>query len=103
MQVVLDTMPDLERIGLMNYRNATGFPWMDLVLARAQAGSFSCSNDTWHDGFNLISVVCSKSEIGSVSTTQIALLVKLAKMLNWELINEENDAGQENVIIWKPQ
>jgi hypothetical protein len=102
-QVVLDAMPDLERIGLMSYRNAMGFPWIDLVLAKAQDGSFSCSNDTWHDEFNLISIVCSKTETGSVSNTQIAFLVRLAQMLNWELINEENDAGQKNVIIWKPQ
>ena len=102
MQTVLDTMPELERIGLMNYKNAAGYSWVDLVLAKGEKDSFNCSNDTWHDEFNMIPIVCSKSEKGSVPAFQITFLIKIAAMLNWELINEENDGGQENIVLWKP-
>lgn len=102
MQIVLDAVPELKRVGLMNYKNAVGYPWVDLVLAKTQSGNFSCSNDTWHDEFNAIPIVCSKAVKGYVPVSQIALLVKLALMLKWELINEEDDAGQENVIMCQP-
>ncbi|WP_310393272.1 hypothetical protein [Hymenobacter sp.] len=101
MQTVLDAMPELKRVGLMNYKNATGYPWVDLVLAKVQSGNFSCSNDTWHDEFNTIPIACSKSAEGCVPASQIAFLVKLASTLKWELINEEDDAGQEDVMMWK--
>ena len=102
MQAVLDAMPELERVGLMNYKNAMGYSWIDLVLAKGQNGNLSCSNDTWHDEFNMIPIVCSKSAEGSVPASQITFLVKVAAMLNWELVNEENNAGQENIVLWKP-
>lgn len=102
MQATLDAMPELKRIGLMNYTNATGYSWIDLLLAKGQAGNFNCSDDTWHDQFNMIPIVCSKSAEGTVPVAQISFLVSIAKTLEWELINEENDAGQEDIVIWKP-
>ncbi|GAA4030593.1 hypothetical protein GCM10022409_13550 [Hymenobacter glaciei] len=102
MQTKLDAMPELKRVGLMNYKNAAGYPWIDLLLAKGRAGGFASSNDTWHDEFDMIPIVCSKSENGSVPTSQIAFLVCVAKTLGWELINEEDDAGQEDIIVWKP-
>lgn len=101
-QAALDAMPELERVGLMNYKNATGYSWIDLVLVKGQNGNFSCSNNTWHDDFNMIPIVCSKSDKGSVPVSQTAFLIKIAAMLNWELVNEENDAGQENIVLWNP-
>src|SRR4051812_39081544 len=95
MQAVLDAMPELERVGLMNYKNADGFPWIDLVLAKGQNGNFHCFEDTWHDEFNMIPVVCSKIEGGKVPATQIDFLIKIAETLGWELINEENDFSEE--------
>ena len=102
-QTLLDAMPELERIGLMNYKNAPRYPWIDLALAKGHNGAFNFSSDTWHDTFNMIPIVCSKSSAGMVPAAQIDFLIRVAKVLNWELINEENDAGQENIVLWKPQ
>lgn len=99
---MLDAMPEVERAGLMIYKDAAGFPWIDLVLAKGQNGNFHCADETWHEEFNMIPIVCSKTESGKVPATQINFLIRIAEKLNWELINEENDAGQEDVLIWKP-
>ncbi|MBO2011533.1 hypothetical protein [Hymenobacter negativus] len=100
---LLDTLPEIERVGLMNYKNVNGFPWIDLTLAKGQAGNFHCFDNTWHEEFNLISVVCSKTENEAVPAAQIIFLIELAKKLGWELVKEENDSSEEtDIVIWKP-
>lgn len=101
-QAMLDELPALVRVGLMNYKNATGHPWIDLVLAKGQDGNFNCSDNTWHDKFNMVAIVCQKLDNASSSQTQLAFLVEVAKMFNWCLVHEEDDTGQEDLIIWKP-
>ena len=52
--------------------------------------------------FNIIPVVCSKLINGCVPASQLDFLVRLAQLLNWELIDEENEQGEENVVLWSP-
>ncbi|WP_133271892.1 hypothetical protein [Hymenobacter radiodurans] len=99
---VLDSLPELERVGLVNYKNAVGYPWIDLALVKGNNGSFSCSNDTWSDEFNMMSITCSKSEDGKVPDYQVDFLIRLASILNWELIEDENEEDEENIVLWKP-
>lgn len=102
-KAVLDKMPELAPDGLMRYKNADGSPWVNLILAMGNQGNFNCFADTQHDEFNMIPIVCFKSEDDRVPAQQLGFFITLAKALSWELIEEENDEGQKDVIIWKPQ
>ncbi|RYF48045.1 MAG: hypothetical protein EOO38_10960 [Cytophagaceae bacterium] len=102
MRTVLDSFSELKRIGLISYENAVGYPWISLSLVKSSNGNYSVSPATSSSEFNLIPVVCSKSVDGRVSTSQVDLLIRIAAMLNWELVEEETDESDEEVILYHP-
>ncbi|GAB3834958.1 hypothetical protein [Hymenobacter jeollabukensis] len=99
---VLDALPELQRTGTVSYVNAIGFPWLELSLVTGKDGNFHVFTDTWTEQFNMIPIVCAKSDQGHVPASQLSFLVKLAQLLNWELIWEEDEDGNEDVILWRP-
>ena len=102
MRTILADFPELKRVGLMSYENALGYPWISLCLAKSSKGSYSVSPETWNTEFNTIPVVCSKSDSGKVPAAQLDLLLRIAALLNWELLEEENDEGEEDVVLYAP-
>ena len=50
---------------------------------------------------NLIDIVCSKDNDEALERFK-QILVKIAEFLKWKLIDEEDEDGNENVIIWAP-
>jgi hypothetical protein len=102
MLAILDGFSELKRTGLISYENAIGYPWISLSLVKSRKGNYSVSSETWDREFNMIPIVCSKSENGKVPVAQVELLVRIAEILNWELIDEE-DENDEQVILYSPK
>lgn len=100
---VLANQAELKRKGLLIFHNATGYPWIDLCVVNSKNGNFCCNKDTWVDNCNLIPIVCAKAENGQIPVEQLTFLLKLARLLNWYLIQEENESEEENVILWSPE
>jgi hypothetical protein len=103
MRTILDSFHELKRIGLISYENAIGYPWISLSLVKSNKGNYSISSETWNVEFNMIPVVCSKSGNGKVPMSQINLLIRIAEILNWELIEEETDEIDEDIILYQPK
>jgi hypothetical protein len=77
--------------------------FLNLCLLKAdQNGNYS-SNEGSPKYINLISVVASKSSQGGEKRGIIALLKKIAQQLKWQLIEEEDEEGNEGVILWSPE
>ena len=75
-------------------------PWLNLCMVIAdEIGSYA-STATYPEKINLIPIVGSKNE--AEKEEYIQLLTKIAKWLKWELIEEEDDEGNENVVHWSP-
>lgn len=98
----LTAQAELEQIGLLMFRNQIGYPWIDLCVVNTTTGNFHCSLDTWTDECNTIPIVCAKSEAGAIPEMQLAFLLRLAQVVGWYLIHEENEEGQEDIILWSP-
>jgi hypothetical protein len=103
MRTILDSFLELKRVGLISYENAAGYPWMSLSLVKSNNGSYHVSDDTWNAEFNMIPVVCSKSDNGEVPVSQVNLLIRISEMLNWELIEEDADENDGDVILYQPK
>jgi hypothetical protein len=103
MRTILDSFPELKRVGLINYENATGYPWINLSLVKSDKGNYHVFNETWDAEFNMIPIVCSKSDSGRVSVAQVKLLIKIASILNWELIEEETDESDDERVLYQPK
>jgi hypothetical protein len=101
---MLDALPELKPVELMRYKNADGYPPLDLLLVKSRNGNYAHCSDTWHDAFNMIQIECAKKESLSGPTAQRAFLIKIAQLLGWELIQEDDDdSDEEDILIWKPQ
>ncbi|NQX40368.1 hypothetical protein SAMN05421820_105248 [Pedobacter steynii] len=77
--------------------NAENFPWLEMVLAETEDGSFATS-DKKLPYVNLIAVVCTKSAAIDQGVYLKAFL-EMAEELNWKLYLEEDDEGNENIEI----
>jgi hypothetical protein len=103
MRAILAGFPELKQAGLISYENAINYPWISLSLVKSNKGNYAVSADTWNREFNMIPIVCSKSDNGRVPVTQVSLLIKIAEILNWELIDEEEDESDTKVILYSPK
>lgn len=99
---ILTVQAELKQNGLLMFRNAPEYPWIDLCVIKSANGNFHCGPDTWMDECNMIAIVCAKSQKGRIPDTQRAFLLHLAQMLGWYLVQDENEAGDENVVLWCP-
>ncbi|UOR05676.1 hypothetical protein MUN82_00920 [Hymenobacter aerilatus] len=98
-----DKLPEIQRQGLIEYKGIGNYIGISFCLIKGNNGNYALDHDTWTEEFNMIPIICAKSENGKTPQYHISFLIRLARILNWELINEENDAGEENVILWQPQ
>lgn len=90
---LLSIQPELERIAPQMFRNAVGYPWVDLCVVKSSDENFACAENTWIEECNLISIVCSKCEDAQIPHTQLVFLLHLAQLLGWQLVHEENNEG----------
>ena len=73
-------------------------PWMNLTIVKASKDGCFSSQRECPEKVNLISIVGSKKYNNYGEYEKI--LIKIAQWLKWELIEEEDDEGNEGVIIW---
>jgi hypothetical protein len=101
-QAFLDGLPELNRTGLLSYGNAVGYPVINLSLVKSHRGNYAIYPDTWTAEINMMPVVCNKLDDGKVPNEQTRLLIKIAAALNWELIDEDGDTGEEYSVLYVP-
>ena len=86
----------LERIQLMKFKNLDFFPRLSISIALTADGSFHWDETPNYEAVNLISVVTAKRFDQNIYKN---VLLKIAKELNWEVILEHDDDGNEDVLI----
>ncbi len=83
----------LTQTGHQSFVNTSDFPWLVLSAHFTPDGNFA-STEKPFSYVNLISIVCSKNVDQSVYTR---VLLKIAKQLNWRLVLEQDEDGNEDV------
>lgn len=81
------------------FSNVDLFPWIDISIVRTENGNFCAVDEEEPELANLIAVVTSKRTDQQI---YLVVLTKIAEELNWELILEEDEDGNEEVVIWSP-
>jgi hypothetical protein len=94
--------PELVRMSNFKFKNAPDFlTFTDIQLLKANNYSSWSDKDVSHETINMIAVVCAKGGSGKYEPIK-NLLIRVAKFLSWQLIDEETDDGVENYIVWQP-
>lgn len=87
----------------VSFNASESLPWLRLTLVRAdpKSGNYGRTcHDPWPEKVNLVSLVGSKRSGDRES--YVALLTRIAELLQWELIEEEDDDENEDVVVWSP-
>lgn len=98
----LDTIPELEKRGAFAFRNKGTFPFLDLILLKAENPSNWSENDSDPTKTNLITIVCGKGEPTDLQEL-LRVFVQIASFLGWILVDEETDDGIKHHEVWKPE
>ena len=97
----ISEIPELEIIKEFEFKNKSPFPFTKILLLRAKSLNSWSEKDSDINKTNLISIVCSKEDADFIELKRV--FVKIAKHLEWSLIDEETGCGIENYIIWSPE
>lgn len=97
---VLKNTDVLRETDPMIFGNTSSFPWVTIGIAQTANSNFSIDDDANYEAANLLSVVTSKEHDQSLYK---GLLVKIAEELGWEVVLEEDDDGNEDVVIYNPK
>lgn len=89
----------LLRTGNQTFTNAEGFPWIEIVYVKSNKGNFGVDARYTSKFSNLIAVVTSRYREED-EKRYLDVLLQIAKKLGWELVLEEDDEGNEDVVIW---
>jgi len=98
---VLENTGVLKNTGPQKFVNKETFPWIEICCVNAINGNYSFNNNDSTELCNLISVVASKRNPAELNK-YVRLLTQVAEYLNWELSLEEDDDGNEDVILYRP-
>ena len=91
---------NLVQDGVDHFRESNNQPWMSLAILVADKNGCYCTKDVCPKNINLIAIVGSKKDTNR--SDYVNLLVKIAKFLEWELMEESNEDADEDIIIWSP-
>jgi hypothetical protein len=95
---VLKNTGVLKRTAPQSFTNKDDFPWLDITAIKSNNGNYGHKEDFNSQYCNLIAVVASKSNPDD-EAKYVELLTKVANELNWELILEQDDDGNEDIIL----
>jgi hypothetical protein len=96
----LETIPEIRKVNEHKFRNLDSFPHLEILVLKARSLNSWSNYDTNKEMTNLLAIVCSKS---STDFERIkTILIRIASFLNWPLIDEETDDGEENKVLWTP-
>lgn len=87
-----------QNIGRLLYENKENDPWFSLCLIYTENGNYAISEDTYFEKINLINIITSKNN-DSNRDYYLNLLRSISNTLNWEIILEEDEEGNEEIII----
>ncbi len=96
---MLDAKPWLQKGGHQSYENVDTDPWMTLSCIYSEDGNFGSHSSLNNEWCTLITIVGSKNFPNNLEYYQKSL-AEIASDLNWELIWEEDDDGNQNVVLW---
>ena len=97
---VLKKQQELKQTGPQSFTNDKDFPWIDISCVYSKNGNYSHNLSDLTETSDLIVVVTSKGN-DSDDDKVIHLLTEIANKLDWELILEEDNDGNEDVVINK--
>jgi hypothetical protein len=84
------------------YVAANGAPWLSMGLRCADSGGNYASSGTCPEVVSLISVVGSNRDASAARHFYVDLMVEIAAFLRWEVVEEEDEDGNEDVVVWCP-
>ncbi|MGZ3778253.1 MAG: hypothetical protein ACXVI9_12085 [Mucilaginibacter sp.] len=100
----IDIVKILENTGVLKHKgpqtfiNEENFPWINIACVNSNKGNFAQNDSDSTEVCNLIAIVVSRQG-ASNEIKYVELLKHIAAKLNWELILEEDDDGNENVVL----
>ena len=80
----LRTFPELVEVSQMDFRNATGFPWVCVILALADKSGNYANDGTVLPTVNVVELVCGDGDEGWYE----ALAGRVGSFLAWEVVEE---------------
>jgi hypothetical protein len=83
----------------LEYENVPGTPWLSLSLVHASPSGDYASNPQARE-INAVVVVGSKTQPAEVYEKR---LIQLAKELGWQCVIEEDEDGNQDVVLQEPQ
>lgn len=99
----LKSLPELQQTSPFKFTNTGRLPFAELLLLRAKdADSWSEARDTSSQKTNMIAIVCAKDTPERFQQLK-ATFIKIASFLNWQMVDEENDEGIEDFVLWQPE
>ena len=85
----------LKQVDHQTFSNTETFPWINIAFFKTTNGNYASSDRTFEKA-NLITIVCSKNDNKEIYAN---LLLQIANELHWNLVLEEDDLGNENIVI----
>lgn len=95
---ILKNTGQLRPTGNQQFCNIEAFPWISVIAVNSHNGNYGKSEDFNSEWVNLIAVTGSKSNPGN-EVLYINMLTEIAEKINWELILEEDDNGNEDIVL----
>lgn len=102
LRAFLKDMSELVEKDKFTFENNLSFPFINLLLLKADNPNSWNASDTDEKSTNLITIVCAKGE--EINFNELKrIFIRIASFLNWTLVDECSDDGYENFVIWKPE
>ena len=99
--VFLSSFPELVQKSNYGFNNINGFPFVEILVLHASSINSWSEENFNKEKSNLIVVVCEKGNSENFEKIK-EVLIKISNFINWEIVDEATDDGNENVVIWKP-
>jgi hypothetical protein len=97
---ILESIDGIVSNGKLFYKNKKGFPAISITIVKSQNGNFAVQDkNTYFEEINLIDIQSTKEE--AKQDWILNLMKTIAKQLNWEVILEEDDDGNEEIVFWE--
>ncbi len=91
----------LGKTGPQTFVNKDGVPGLQVCCVNSSQGNFGSDASLNSEYCNLIAVVAARAK-PSDAMTHVEFLSKISRELGWQLILEQDDDGNENVILHVP-
>nr|WP_294937869.1 hypothetical protein [uncultured Flavobacterium sp.] len=98
----LMSISELKQNSNYKFSNQQDFPFTEILLLNARNSDNWSENDVNKKKTNLLAIVCQKSDEANFQKLK-NVFIKITDFLSWQLVDEKNDDGIEDFVIWKSQ